>query len=136
MIVEFKGKQIDCTEICEGVAKKTDSVFYIYDHASGEWKYCAKNRLEDLEKKYGSLEEVGKSYRSRKSTKSPSGAKGDNVARKSVSKTIDEPVKQESKAYLWIHPAMRGPEYDGEDRFDAWYEDDVEHDPYHQREYF
>ena len=55
----------DMTEICHGVLKKNDKTYYIQCCVNETWHYCIAARFEKLVKKYGSAEQLGKTYKSR-----------------------------------------------------------------------
>jgi len=55
----------DCTKVCEGVYKKSNTTYYILCSVSKVPCYCSGDRLQDLIKKYGSCEKVGGTYVSR-----------------------------------------------------------------------
>ena len=62
MKIQFKGKEIEVSEVVAGVVKKSETVFYIQDAESKEWLYTSKARLDKLTAKLGSLEAVGTKY--------------------------------------------------------------------------
>jgi len=107
--IEFKGKSVSVRFYCDGVMTAGRS-YYIKDHASDEWKICSADRLQKLVNKYGSAEEVGKSYTSRKTVKSPSGATGDIKWLADVCKDMDQPIPAGT---YWVHPDYRAEDYCG-----------------------
>lgn len=109
--IEFKGARKMVRFYCEGVMSSGRS-FFIKDQSSDEWKICSADRLATLSRKYGSVEAVGLEYTSRKTKRSPSGAKGDKVLKQKVSTDIDSTKTDRDKG-LWIDPELRGPEYTG-----------------------
>jgi len=60
-----------CTEIVPGVFKKTDKTFYVKDTTTGKIVYCNKEKIDKLVTKYGSIENVGKEFTTKKTTKKP-----------------------------------------------------------------
>ena len=54
-----------CKKICDGVYQKSDKIYYILCSISKQPCFCAKERLDILVKKHGSLEKVGTTYISR-----------------------------------------------------------------------
>jgi len=65
MKVTFKGREIEVEQVCEGLVKKSDTVFYVKDAVTGEWLYCSNKRLDKLVAKFGTQEEVGAKYTGR-----------------------------------------------------------------------
>lgn len=117
--IEFKDQRKMVRFYCEGVMSSGRS-FFIKDHSCDEWKVCSAERLANLVHKFGSAEAVGLEYTSRsksdsKSSKSPSGAKGDKVVEKKVStdKGLVAAQGSDRDTGYWIDPELRGPEYDG-----------------------
>lgn len=62
MKIVFKGREIEVTEVCDGVVKKSDTVFYVRDSATKEWLYCSDKRLAKLTAKFGTVEKLGSEY--------------------------------------------------------------------------
>jgi len=60
MNITFRGKQIEVEELAEGVAKKTDSIYYVRCIKTGDWLYACKSRFDKLVAQAGSVEELGK----------------------------------------------------------------------------
>ena len=106
--IEFKGKRTSVRFYCEGLMI-CGRGYYLMDHASNEWKVCSADRLAKLVHKYGSAEELGRTYTSRKSGNSPSGAKGDKV----VKKDVCNDTSTASDRFSWVHPDYRDTNYKG-----------------------
>ena len=117
--ISFKGREISTRFYCEGVRSSGKS-YYIMDQFDQEWKICSADRLAKLAQKFGSVEEAGKSYASRKIAGSTQELKGDSKRAKKVQKGIDEPLTPVSKqsSGLWIAEEFRAPGYDGTTAFD------------------
>lgn len=109
MQIEFKGKQIDVTEVEPGVVRKgTSSTFYLFDNASQEWKYCAQERLNALRAKGTDFA----TYSSRKGG-SPKAKSGE------PKKKFVDPIRKELEergektgSGLWVCPEMRDEDYE------------------------
>lgn len=114
MQIEFKGKQIDVEEVEPGVVRKgTSATFYLFDNASGEYKYCNLDRYEALKAKGTDFA----NYASRKS--------GTTKTNKGEAKAFVDPVRKEleeagakTSSGLWVCPEWRMDEYDGNTKFD------------------
>jgi len=65
MKIQFKGREIEVEQLAEGVAKKSDTVFYVKDSVTGEWLYCSNKRLDRLVAKFGTQADVGAKYTGR-----------------------------------------------------------------------
>jgi len=65
MKIQFKGRDIEVTEVVDGVVKKSDTVFYVRDNVTNDWLYCSDKRLAKLVAKFGSEADVGAKYAGR-----------------------------------------------------------------------
>ena len=74
-----------CTEISSGVFQKTNKTFYVKDCKTGKIIYCNKEKIDALVAQYGSIENVGKKFTSKKIKTKPA-----KVERK-------KPIKSSSK---------------------------------------
>lgn len=103
MKITFKGKEIEVEEVCDGVVKKSSSVYYVRDNKTDEWLYSSKDRLDSLVKKYGSIEKVGKEYvgrtgkaelRKEAPPKEPKAEKAEKAPKKTSKKIEKDPMKE------------------------------------------
>jgi len=67
MKITFRGKEVEVMELADGVAKKSDTVYYVRDPLNGEWFYASSQRMAGLLKKHGSYEVIGQSTYCRES---------------------------------------------------------------------
>lgn len=68
-VIQFKGKDVTVTDHQPGVVKKSDSIFYVQDSATGEWLYCSAKRLDQLNAKHNNDLSQYKGRASRKAEK-------------------------------------------------------------------
>lgn len=109
MMIVFKGRNVNVDEVCPGIVKKSDTVYYIADKISGEWLYCSNTRLGQLVAKAGSLEKVGLEYTGRESKRTIRSLAQEAVANlktQTIAPTI-VPAPEKPEPKLVIPPALQ-----------------------------